>query len=1310
MADIADIGFKVDTAQLDTAKTKVDQLFNAVREQTASVNQVNTSIQGLTQRVAAGADRQVQAHLRTRKAVEGTTSAISQLTERVESGSTRQIQAHARTRRAIQDAAAQAQLSAAQQATAYKQIEAAIQRQNLVATSSAMAQYDQMERLIRQMGRVQSAQNRTTQATSSAAAQARVAAQATQSFQDRLLGTANAIAVLNGPLGGVASRFSSMAVLLGRFGIAGGLAAVAVSALSMYAVNAVANFREFETSFARLSQLAENLAGNLQMTSGEIQNLIAQTAFATLESVQTVTDGVMSIIGLSVVTNDNMSRIISLSADMSAAGMGDIGSSAKTLAMALDDPERALTRLNRRIQMFSEDEIKSIQLMDKMGYSAEAQAAIMGRLEDTVGGVSQAYGVLDGNFDTISQGLQTISREAGSFLVGFFALEGITGLVASNLKEYADALDKARGIGLAEEMEVIKSAIEESDTKLKGLVATRDILSRSTGLTAMLGLVYAGFANTEEDRNEALKRQLEQRAELSEQENKRVQDRLNLVSREVELTRELLSLSSGEVKFREFASNRGVPLQAKSEEDTSFFKRVRDELKLTEEQYLGLLANTRELFALEGQRSLSTDAANIVDKLNEEAAVQEVLIANYEKLSTLPTDIQRATVVRQRLINEGATEADPVIKGIDAAIARITAADAGVAEKKAGAGLETAYDNAAESIQVALNNAQKIEVVSGMTAGQKAREEAIQKAINDQLVKGAITAEGMAAFRAELEIREAGILSALEGQADANARNLQLDKEMEGLTGARDNAQATLSSLQAQQVVMGQLGVKTENNSILYEAMVVAVQEQLRLQSEGVTLAEDLSDRIGEAVDSTYAAASAAQILANNMSNANSQAAAYAATMRSIQSGVVSDEDRSLQAREVLRLRKAGSSPGEAEAQALGAVMRAQFDRNRPEGSGVGPTQQRAEEEAQIKAAVDARRQALGDTEALTEFEKALRDSIKETGSAAASSSDNIQKRVDTATEAVRRMIGQLDPAAAAAMALANDIETLDDALALGVITGDEHLDMIRRLAMEYEQAKTPVQEFFAELDKQMTDYNFTKNVLTSTQDAFANFLGGQYDEMETFEDAVRAMGKSIADTVRQQAADALAAWSIKQLTMATQNVLGKFGIGGGVTDTGGDGGAAALSSAGLVLSGSGRSLAGSALALNQAAAALAASGVGGAGGGIAGKVAGAAAGESSGDWFTNALSGVFGGFFDEGGYLPPGKIGIAGERGPELIAGPATVTSRRETAKMMSPERPQVNQKIINVLDPSIVADYLEGGEGEEVVLNILKRNGVIG
>ena len=50
----------------------------------------------------------------------------------------------------------------------------------------------------------------------------------------------------------------------------------------------------------------------------------------------------------------------------------------------------------------------------------------------------------------------------------------------------------------------------------------------------------------------------------------------------------------------------------------------------------------------------------------------------------------------------------------------------------------------------------------------------------------------------------------------------------------------------------------------------------------------------------------------------------------------------------------------------------------------------------------------------------------------------------------------------------------------------------------------------------------------------------------------------------------------------------------------------------------------------------------------------------SSGGFFggvKKAIGGIFGGLFANGGYLPAGQFGIVGERGPEMIQGPASIT-----------------------------------------------------
>ncbi len=58
-----------------------------------------------------------------------------------------------------------------------------------------------------------------------------------------------------------------------------------------------------------------------------------------------------------------------------------------------------------------------------------------------------------------------------------------------------------------------------------------------------------------------------------------------------------------------------------------------------------------------------------------------------------------------------------------------------------------------------------------------------------------------------------------------------------------------------------------------------------------------------------------------------------------------------------------------------------------------------------------------------------------------------------------------------------------------------------------------------------------------------------------------------------------------------------------------------------------------------------------------------------------NTISGLeYSGAYDKGGTIPGGSFGIVGERGPEIVQGPAHVTSRADTAKMMGGGNVTVN------------------------------------
>ncbi|QXO06753.1 tape measure protein [Acinetobacter phage JeffCo] len=82
-------------------------------------------------------------------------------------------------------------------------------------------------------------------------------------------------------------------------------------------------------------------------------------------------------------------------------------------------------------------------------------------------------------------------------------------------------------------------------------------------------------------------------------------------------------------------------------------------------------------------------------------------------------------------------------------------------------------------------------------------------------------------------------------------------------------------------------------------------------------------------------------------------------------------------------------------------------------------------------------------------------------------------------------------------------------------------------------------------------------------------------------------------------------------------------------------------------------------------------------------------------------------GLFDRGGMVPSGKYGIVGERGPELVKGPAIVTSRQQTAGMAGSRGTgnQVNVTVHNNAPVKVETTTDRNGDIQMVIEEVVKR-----
>lgn len=194
-------------------------------------------------------------------------------------------------------------------------------------------------------------------------------------------------------------------------------------------------------------------------------------------------------------------------------------------------------------------------------------------------------------------------------------------------------------------------------------------------------------------------------------------------------------------------------------------------------------------------------------------------------------------------------------------------------------------------------------------------------------------------------------------------------------------------------------------------------------------------------------------------------------------------------------------------------------------------------------------------------------------------------------------------------------------------------------------------ERYLAAADEALTNLN---DIAATTISNFASGVGNAFESMifdaESAREAFQQLGEGMARSIVRALGEMAAQWLAYQ---AVQLLVGKT--------------TAAAGAAAMI----GQAQAASALAAINSFASTAAIPVVGP---AAAPAAAAAATAATAPYVATVAAASFAGMFDEGGNIPAGKWGIAGEVGPEIIHGPAHVTSRADTAKMFGGDGVTVN------------------------------------
>ncbi|MET4696090.1 phage tail length tape measure family protein [Endozoicomonas lisbonensis] len=225
---------------------------------------------------------------------------------------------------------------------------------------------------------------------------------------------ATSVAVLDGPLGGVAGRMSSFASLAGSGSLALGVFGVGVAAVTAGLYKGVQAFSDLEQRQLKTQALIKATGSSAGYTADQLDGMARATALNTLASTQQIREAQDVLLTFRSVSGPIFKDTIELSQDLAAVMGTDAKQAALQLAKALEEPTIGLSALRRSGVSFSESEKELIKDLAETNRLSEAQALILEKVRKQVGGAGSAEaGGLAGSVDTLSQRWQEFLESLG---------------------------------------------------------------------------------------------------------------------------------------------------------------------------------------------------------------------------------------------------------------------------------------------------------------------------------------------------------------------------------------------------------------------------------------------------------------------------------------------------------------------------------------------------------------------------------------------------------------------------------------------------------------------------------------------------------------------------------------------------------------------------------------------------------------------------------------------------------------------------------------------------------------------------------
>lgn len=196
-----------------------------------------------------------------------------------------------------------------------------------------------------------------------------------------------------------------------------------------WGVGAVSAAADAEEEIALLEKTISNLGDKASMTSAEVQGFASEIQSLTKFEDDAAIAAQTLFLRLGKLDSDGIKRATVAAADLATVMKTDLESASKTIAKAIDTPEKAIEQLRAAGIAFTQEEEKMVKALAEAGDAASAQEIIFSKIEKSIGGSAAVAGESSkGGWAMFTNKLGDISESIGGAFLPMVdaAVEGLS--------------------------------------------------------------------------------------------------------------------------------------------------------------------------------------------------------------------------------------------------------------------------------------------------------------------------------------------------------------------------------------------------------------------------------------------------------------------------------------------------------------------------------------------------------------------------------------------------------------------------------------------------------------------------------------------------------------------------------------------------------------------------------------------------------------------------------------------------------------------------------------------------------------------